>query len=145
MTQAPYIVLPATLESLPQAQAFLDGALPEGYQSQRGPLRLVAEELLVNIFNYAYEGSTAKKVVKISLGVAKLKGEDKLLLSLEHQGSYFDPFKKVPQPNLTLSLESRVVGGLGVFFVKEFSDAQFCLYDGTTTCLQTYFGKTAKQ
>ncbi|MCR5823513.1 MAG: ATP-binding protein, partial [Lachnospiraceae bacterium] len=49
------IILPATLESIPEAMAFLKKNLGPHYDDFGTHVDLAVEELLVNVANYAYK------------------------------------------------------------------------------------------
>ena len=108
----------AKVENLPDVIAFATGTLTD-----RCPLRarmhveLVTEEIFVNISSYAYPETGGFVTVQRSGG----EGPEGLTLVFIDSGVPYDPLQK-PDPDLTLSLEERPVGGLGVFLVKELVD-----------------------
>lgn len=108
----------AKVENLPDVIAFATGTLTD-----RCPLRvrmhveLVTEEIFVNIASYAYPETGGFVTIRRSGG----EGPEGLTLIFIDGGIPYDPLQK-PDPDLTLSLEERPVGGLGVFLVKELVD-----------------------
>ena len=121
MTKKPRrITLPACLENLEPLQEFVtacarDHALPE----DRIPkLQLASEEALMNIFSYAYPDDAPGDVTVRCL----CRNEDELLISFEDMGDAFDVLS-VEDPDTELSLEDRNIGGLGIFFIKQMTDA----------------------
>lgn len=78
-------------------------------------LNLVAEECFVNVASYAYVNSSG--YVDISL----IKKENQVILKLIDGGLKFNPLAK-PDPDVSLSLEERKTGGLGIFLVKQMTD-----------------------
>ncbi|MFA6812252.1 MAG: ATP-binding protein [Bacteroidaceae bacterium] len=80
-------------------------------------LRLVTEEIVVNINNYAY---TDKE--KGYLIVSIEKKEDNLIMEFRDGGVPFDPLVK-EDPDITLPLEERKIGGLGIFLTKKLMDS----------------------
>ena len=108
----------AKVENLPDVIAFATGTLTD-----RCPLRarmhveLVTEEIFVNIASYAYPETGGFVTIRRSGG----EGPEGLTLIFIDGGIPYDPLQK-PAPDLTLSLEERPVGGLGVFLVKELVD-----------------------
>jgi serine/threonine-protein kinase RsbW len=91
----------------------LEASLPEPDVLQ---LELLIEEILVNIWRYAYpEGSPGTVVVTYSV---PKPGE--IALEVGDQGMEFDPLTAAV-PNLTEDLEGRPVGGLGIFLLKSFA------------------------
>lgn len=79
-------------------------------------LRLVVEELAVNIVNYAYpEGKCGEMIVNVSCA-------DKVLsISFSDQGIPFNPLEH-EDPDINLSVEEREIGGLGILLVKQLMD-----------------------
>jgi len=87
-----------------------DASLPE---HRIGELDLLIEEIFMNVCRYAYpEGGPG--VVKITCAVSS-PGE--LRVEVADQGPEFDPLA-APAPDVTLSLEDRPIGGLGILLVK---------------------------
>ena len=119
----PTIKVPARLENLDVAKEYLKKAIPEAFAAQTSNVLLVAEELLVNVFSYAYpEGFEGEAAV--SLDVVNFDGEDKLVFKVIDWGAPFNPFEEAPVPDLTLDIDSRPVGGLGIFLIKQVSEKQ---------------------
>lgn len=81
-------------------------------------LRLALEEAMVNAVNYAYpKGGTGKICLKV-----KYKQQESLLcFELIDCGKPFDP-TAVMDTDLTLSVEDRPLGGLGIFLIKKNMD-----------------------
>ena len=119
------IRLPARLESLKLFQDFtcqkLSGwGLPQAFAPK---VELVLEELLTNVFNYAYPAGAEGEA---ELG-CELKGGG-VRFVIADWGAAFNPLES-PPPDLTDDIDARKVGGLGIFFVKEMADA--ITYDRT--------------
>jgi len=114
------LTLPAKAGSLGAVTEFVrSGArqanLPEPRQ---GELDILIEEILINLSRYAYpEGAPGS--VTITYLVPK-PGE--LLVEVADQGREFDPLAASP-PDLTLDLEGRPIGGLGIFLVKSLANS----------------------
>ncbi len=88
----------------------LEASLPE---ARIGVLDLLIEEIFMNVCRHAYpEGSVG--VVTLTYSVPA-PGE--LSVEVADQGTEFNPLTAAP-PDLTLNLESRPIGGLGIFLVK---------------------------
>lgn len=81
-----------------------------------GELDLLVEEILMNIARYAYP-ENAPGTVTI---VWSVPGPGELAVEVGDQGVAFDPLTVGP-PDLTADLESRPVGGLGIFLLKSFA------------------------
>ena len=79
-------------------------------------INVVLDELLSNIINYGYSDDAAHEIR------VKLSATDTVVeISIEDDGKAFDPFA-VPEPDLSLPLAERPVGGLGVHFVRKLMD-----------------------
>ncbi len=114
-----WIELPGTTNNLGKFQKFiLDHA--KGHQIQvdiTGKVELVLEEVLLNIMNHAYSGGQQGT---IKAGCV-FSDEGKFIVRIIDQGSPFDP-SSIPEPDTTLSVEERNIGGLGIFLVRKLSD-----------------------
>lgn len=77
---------------------------------------LVLEEVLLNIINYAY---TEKRNPGIKIGTSVCS--TRLNIRIIDQGKEFDPSAK-PDPDISLSVEERDIGGLGILLVRKISD-----------------------
>ena len=80
--------------------------------------RRAAEEIFVNIANYAYGKST---------GFAEILAEVKngeITIVFKDGGIRYNPLAK-EDPDITLSAEDRAIGGLGIFLVKKNMDSVF--------------------
>jgi serine/threonine-protein kinase RsbW len=88
----------------------LEACLPE---ARLGELDLVIEEIFMNVSCHAYpDGRQGVVILTYSVPAP---GE--LSVEVADQGAEFNPLTAVP-PNLTLNLEDRPIGGLGIFLVK---------------------------
>ena len=81
--------------------------------SERNIIRLVIEELIVNIVNYS-----GSDYIDIELK----RDENSITLCFRDNGIPFNPLKRV-MPDTTLPLEKRQIGGLGIFLVIKKTDA----------------------
>lgn len=81
-------------------------------------VRLALEEALVNVINYAYP---ARETGKINLKAQYKPLERSLRFELTDSGKSFDP-TQVAEADLSLGVEDRPVGGLGIFLIKKRMD-----------------------
>lgn len=79
-------------------------------------LRLVSEEIIVNIINYAYPQETDGY---LTLCLWDEGGE--IVLEFIDGGVPFNPLAKA-DPDISLPPEQRKIGGLGIFLVREMMD-----------------------
>jgi len=79
-------------------------------------INLVLEEALSNIILYGYDDKNQHRI-EINF---KMEG-DQLAISLIDDGQPYDPTLRA-DPDTTLSVEERPVGGLGIFLIKKIMD-----------------------
>jgi anti-sigma regulatory factor (Ser/Thr protein kinase) len=88
----------------------LEANLPE---ARIGELDLLIEEIFMNVCWHGYPGGR-QGVVELAYSVPA-PGE--LSVEIADQGVEFNPLTAEP-PDVTLNLEDRPIGGLGIFLVK---------------------------
>lgn len=76
-------------------------------------LFLALEEAVTNVILYAYPGETGKNI-----DISVEKKEQSLYISIVDSGIPFDPMAKAT-PDISLSVEERPIGGLGIYLVKQ--------------------------
>ena len=78
----------------------------------RDQIAIAAEEVFVNIANYAYtpETGTVRLCIEISTG--------ELRMTFQDSGKPYNPLDKL-EPDFTLPVKDRPIGGLGIFMVKK--------------------------
>ena len=79
-------------------------------------LNLVLEEALTNVISYGFNDGN-KHIIEISFE----KTGDELFIAIIDDGHAYDPTLKT-DPDLTLSVEERPIGGLGIFLIKKIMD-----------------------
>ena len=110
----------AKVDELPNVISFIESELEKFEFSFKiiTQFNLVVEELFVNVASYAYKDKENGKC-KITIDYDKDKQEVKL--SMEDNGIKFNPLEK-EDPDTTLSVEDRPIGGLGILLVKKNMD-----------------------
>ena len=110
----------AKVDELPNVISFIESELEKFEFSFKiiTQFNLVIEELFVNIASYSYKDKENGKC-KITIDYDKDKQEVKL--SIEDNGIKFNPLEK-EDPDTTLSVEDRPIGGLGILLVKKNMD-----------------------
>ena len=79
-------------------------------------VKLILEEMALNVINYG--GVEDHEPIDI-----KLKTEnDTVTIEIKDVGQPFDPIHDAPSPDLTLALEDRPIGGLGLYLVRTMVD-----------------------
>ena len=115
-----WLQLPANLDALEVFRTFISqkadkASFPSEVFSK---LELVFEELLVNIIRYAYPDKQAG-IVEVGCGPTE---EDLFCIQLRDRGIPFNPLS-LASPDVTLDIEDRQIGGLGIYFVLQMADA----------------------
>lgn len=134
------LVLPAQRARLPEVIAWLEAAPVSAAAPDIGlKLQLVAEELFLNVATHAYGTGKTGGEVRLAL----FEDPEKVILRVEDEGVPFDPLKDSDPPDLEAALEERPVGKLGVFLVRQSSDAQsYERVGGATNRLDVSIRKT---
>lgn len=81
-----------------------------------GELELAFEEALVNVFNYAYPGTTGNIEI-----IAHNDKKNRFIVQIIDDGKPFDPLT-APEPDLDKDIADRQIGGLGIFLIKKLMD-----------------------
>ncbi len=79
-------------------------------------LEVAAEEVFVNIVNYAYDGGAGEVEV-----ICRQEPPGFLEIQFRDRGRRFNPLQKTP-PATTTDVEHRQVGGMGIPLVRAFAD-----------------------
>lgn len=105
-------------QKLPQVLDFIKSCLPANLSLEcLNKIDLVAEEIFVNISHYAYDGGAGEARIE-----CELYEPGKFRLSFIDWGKEFNPLEQ-EDPDLTLSIEERRLGGFGIFLTKKFMDS----------------------
>ena len=110
---------PAKTDSLPDVLGFVEEQLESYECSMKNQVALCVaiEEVFVNVASYAYGEGSGDATLEMGYDVESRDVTFRLI----DQGIAFDPLKK-PDPDITLSIEDRQIGGLGIFIVKKTMD-----------------------
>ncbi len=133
------LTVPARIEELDAVNAFLESSIPQDFRDIASQVRLAAEEILVNVFSYAYDGGPGE--ARVECRPARLDGRDFLFFSVTDWGRPFDPFDEAPEPDLDLDADHRPIGGLGVHLVKSVSARHEYRYHKGANIVELYFAK----
>lgn len=116
------LTLPAVVASLPAFQSAFDQVCARASLTAevRNDLQVVLDEVCSNVFKHAYTDADAtpgalRLIVRCSPAAVELTFID--------QGLAFDPLS-LPPPDLTLSLDERPLGGLGIHLIRQMTDRQ---------------------
>ena len=78
------------------------------------PINLALEEAVSNVMLYAYPGKSGQVLVECDKA-------DQLVFTITDCGVPFDPTQQA-DPDITLSVEERAIGGLGIHLVRQLMD-----------------------
>jgi len=133
----PEIRLAAKIEHLERLINFVAGhAEMVGFTVNRiNEIELAAEEVLVNIFQYAYPGTDGDVGIE-----CRIEDDVRLVLVISDKGEPFN-ILEVPDPDVAADISDREIGGLGVFFVKEMVDEARYRRKGNSNILTLVFNK----
>lgn len=111
------LILHAQTENLDQVLEFVNEILEKHNCPMYVQLELdiAVEELFVNIAHYAYTPQEGSATIQVSFE------EKQVVIVLIDQGKPYNPWAK-EDPDITLSLEDRQIGGLGIYMVKNSMD-----------------------
>jgi serine/threonine-protein kinase RsbW len=106
-----------TRADLPSVTEFVEHAceLAAVDSAVRFDLQLATEEACANVIEHAYRGGGGEFTVCI-----EVVGPD-VRITVTDQGEPFDP-ADVPMPDLSLPLDMRPVGGLGIYLMQQLMD-----------------------
>ena len=113
------ITVEATVENIARVTEFVDGLLERYECPVRAQMHIdiAIDELFGNIARYAYNPETGSATVRVEVTENPLQ----VLITFIDKGVPFDPLAK-EDPDVSLALEDRGVGGLGIFMAKKTMD-----------------------
>ncbi len=80
-------------------------------------VQMVLEELSLNIINYGYDEGVHSFEIQIT------SDPEQITIEISDGGRPFNPLEDSKQPVTDAAMEDRPVGGLGVYLVREMTDA----------------------
>ncbi len=125
----------ASLESIPEITGWVDQllAMADCTVKARRQIDVALDEILSNIARYAYPDAEGSMTVEIDLD----EETGMLSLTFRDEGVPFDPLAK-EEPDVTLGVRERAVGGLGIFLVKKMMDEVIYRREGKENILRLY-------
>lgn len=118
----------ANIERIPWLTEQVDGLLEDLDCPMRAQMQIdvAIDELLANIASYAYGTGKGEVTVRFDFE----PGDRTVVLTFIDSGIPYDPLAK-PDPDVTLEVDKRSVGGLGIFLVKKtMDDMTYARLDG---------------
>ena len=113
------LTIEATPENLDEVLSFIDAQLESygcGMRAQAA-IDVAVDELFINIAQYAYSPDTGYATVRVDVLNEPLSVE----ITFIDNGRQYDPLAN-EDPDTSLPLEQREIGGLGILIVKKSMD-----------------------
>ena len=108
------LVMRNDIQQIPTLAEWIDSLnLPEAINMS---INLALEEIVSNVMLYAYPDTQSGRVL-----VEAEKFADRIVFTISDSGVAFDPTEQ-PEPDLSLSVEERPIGGLGIHLVRQIMD-----------------------
>ncbi len=107
----------ARIENFELCRSFIEEQLEAASFDRKTIIKVVTacEEIIVNVMNYAYTHGEG------DLEISFVDGVDHIKLTFIDSGAPFNPFDQ-PEVDISLSLDERDIGGLGILMVKKMMD-----------------------
>ena len=114
------ITLKATIENVEKATEFVNAELLKLNCPAKATaeIDIAIDELFSNIANYAYN----KEIGNVTVKFEAQESPKSVIITFIDSGMPYDPLKR-EDPNVTLSVTERQIGGLGIFMVKKSMDS----------------------
>lgn len=118
--------LPAEVERMEEVLDFIHTQLEPYDMSMKTEMQIdiAVEEVFVNIAHYAYAPGVGEATVCVEVEEANRCA----VIRFMDAGKPYDPLSR-EDPDVTLSVEEREVGGLGIFMVKKSMDEVSYAYE----------------
>lgn len=120
------LTIEATVDNLPRVTEFIVSSLEEMNCKPKILLQmeLVIEELFVNVAHYAYRPDVGKCTVQKEIETSPPRS---ITMTLIDSGIPYNPLEH-EDPDTSLGVEEREIGGLGIFLVKKNVDEISYIY-----------------
>jgi len=120
----------ALVSTLDDVLSFVDGPLEERSVSMKNitTINIATEEIYVNIAQYAYKNEGGEAIISL-----RIEG-NKATIELTDWGAPYNPLAK-QDPDVSLSVQDRPIGGLGIYMVKETMDEVTYRYENDSNIL----------
>lgn len=134
MTEVKSIKVEAKVENVAQVTNFVDALLEENDCQMKAQMQIdiAIDELFSNISYYAYPDSEGEAEI-----IVDFLPDDLVSIAFIDSGVPYNPLEK-DDPDVTLSLEEREIGGLGIFMVKKSMEKIDYKYEENKNILTIY-------
>jgi len=122
----------ALISNIPVVTDYVNEELERVGVSMKTEMQIdvAVDEIFTNIASYSYSPETGDAVVRVQI----LEDPLRLEVTFIDQGIPFNPLLR-KDPDTTLSLEQRQIGGLGIFLVKKSMDEVLYEYKDSSNIL----------
>ena len=112
------LTLPADIDRLSEVLSFVEEQLEEIGCPMKAQMQVsvAVEEVYVNIASYAYAPGTGMATIRLAL-----TEEQAVTITFIDSGMQYNPLAKA-DPDVTVPVEERSIGGLGIFLTKKVMD-----------------------
>lgn len=131
------LIIDSTQDNLDDVLAFVTDHLHQVGCPHKAEMQIIlaADEIFTNIASYAYQPS----IGKVRIILEDIGDPAGIRMIFIDQGIPYNPLEK-EDPDITLPVEERPVGGLGIFLVKKKMDAMEYRYeDGSNILTMTEY------
>ena len=117
-----FLTVPASMEHLYKVMTLTEQILEQARcgKDDKRLVEISVEEIFTNIASYAYGCEGGQIWVQWDIKEAG-EAQKEIIICFQDQGQPYNPFAR-KDPDFTLPIEKRPVGGLGVYMVKQFID-----------------------
>ncbi len=120
MQEPKQITVDATIDNVQNVTDFVNEELENLGCSMKAQMQIdiAIDELFGNIAHYAYGSNSGTATVEVH---GRKEEPAQVFITFKDQGVPYNPLEKA-DPDVTLSVEDRQIGGLGIFLVKKTMD-----------------------
>ena len=120
------MILTAEVDRMEELLDFINAELEEHDVPMKSIMQIdiAVEELFVNIAHYAYNPEVGEASVTVDVEESPLS----IVIRLVDRGKPYDPLTR-KDPDVTLGVEDREIGGLGIYMVKKSMDEVSYAYE----------------
>ena len=115
-------ILDLTVETKLEAMGRLASAVEDLGMEEDWPtaltfqVNLAIEELWLNVLHYGHDGGSHEVKIRLT------SEAEALTIEITDDGKPFDPLNDAVLPDVTVALDERDVGGLGIYLVRKMMD-----------------------
>ena len=129
--ERPYLMqsfqVEAKIDSLDSVQGFIRSALIGCSRKVQTQTTIAVDEIFCNIARYAYAHERGMVTIRVQV-------DADISITFEDTGIAYNPLAK-DDPDVSLDIDQRTIGGLGIFMVKQLMDSVMYVRDGQKNIL----------